>query len=166
MPLSRGEVRHDDKDIQVLVGLTSQLTPGQISIRKTQQVLQQEKGKMTARKTKGKQFSQTQLVAMATVKLSKQISDKIRELNALGTFLADIRLGAVARKLSELPVEKALECLQSVVDAAEMGEEDAQNDPTQAVIKVGWVGSSKISLQQCRLKRHCPISAISARNEF
>ena len=75
---------------------------------------------------------------MATVKLSKQISDKIRELNALGTFLAEIRLGAVARKLSELPVEKALECLQSVVDQAEMGEEEVQNNPTQAVIKVGW----------------------------
>lgn len=92
---------------------------------------------MTARKTKGKQFSQTQLVVMATVKLSKQISDKIRELNALGTFLAEIRLGAVARKLSELTVEKALECLQSVVDAAETGEEEVQNNPTSAVIKVG-----------------------------
>ena len=74
---------------------------------------------------------------MATVKLNKQVSDKVRELNALGTFLADVRLGAVARKLSELTVEKALEVLQSVVDAAEGGDESAQQDPTLAVIEAG-----------------------------
>lgn len=73
--------------------------------------------------------------AMTTVKLNKQVSDKVRELNALGTFLADVRLGAVARKLSELPVEKALEVLQSVVDAADGGDEAAQQDPTLAVVE-------------------------------
>ncbi|CAL1147958.1 unnamed protein product [Cladocopium goreaui] len=72
---------------------------------------------------------------MATVKLNKQVSEKVRELNALGTFLTDVRLGAVARKLSELPMEKALEVLQSVVDAAEGGDESAQQDPTMAVIE-------------------------------
>ena len=66
------------------------------------------------------------VVAMATVKLNKQVSEKVRELNALGTFLTDVRLGAVARKLSELPMEKALEVLQSVVDAAEGGDESRQ----------------------------------------
>ena len=76
-------------------------------------------------------------VAMATVKLNKQVSEKVRELNALGTFLTDVRLGAVARKLSELPMEKALEVLQSVVDAAEGGDESAQQDPTMAVIEAG-----------------------------
>lgn len=75
------------------------------------------------------------VVAMATVKLNKQVSEKVRELNALGTFLTDVRLGAVARKLSELPMEKALEVLQSVVDAAEGGDESAQQDPTMAVIE-------------------------------
>lgn len=75
------------------------------------------------------------IAAMATVKLNKQVSEKVRELNALGTFLTDVRLGAVARKLSELPMEKALEVLQSVVDAAEGGDESAQQDPTVAVIE-------------------------------
>lgn len=83
------------------------------------------------------------VVAMATVKLNKQVSEKVRELNALGTFLTDVRLGAVARKLSELPMEKALEVLQSVVHAAEGGDESAQQDPTMAVIEADYAGTER-----------------------
>ena len=85
--------------------------------------------------------------AMATVKLNKQVSEKVRELNALGTFLTDVRLGAVARKLSELPMAKALEVLQSVVDAAEGGDESAQQDPTMAVIEADYAGSDARHVQ-------------------
>lgn len=52
--------------------------------------------------------------AMATVKVNKRITDTIRELN--GSRSKEIRLGAVARKLSELEVEKALELLNEVPD--------------------------------------------------
>eukprot|EP00438_Fugacium_kawagutii_P028264 Skav219405 [mRNA] locus=scaffold1139:98792:109516:+ [translate_table: standard] len=91
---------------------------------------------------------------MTTVKLNKQVSDKVRELNALGTFLADVRLGAVARKLSELPVEKALEVLQSVVDAAEQGDESAQQDPTVAVVEAGSI--PREAFQGKHSKPHLP----------
>ena len=69
-------------------------------------------------------------MAPAVVKVNKRITDKIRELNGTGFFQKEIRLGAVARKLTEMDVEKALELLQSVA-------EDAGNyeDPTAKVLE-------------------------------
>ena len=64
---------------------------------------------------------------MATVKLSKRITDKIRSLNETGIFATELRLGGVARHLSQIPLESALEVLEAAPA-------EAQQDPTTFVI--------------------------------
>ena len=75
--------------------------------------------------------------AMATVKVNKRITETIRELN--GSLSKEIRLGAVARKLSELEVEKALELLNEVPET--------HADPTKYLLQALVC---RVGLQMCR----------------
>ncbi|CAJ1379936.1 unnamed protein product [Effrenium voratum] len=63
---------------------------------------------------------------MSTVKLNRRVTDKVRELQKAG--LPGLRLPAVAKKLSELEVDSALEVLQVVQDA------DTGDDPNKFLL--------------------------------
>ena len=52
---------------------------------------------------------------MATVKLSKRITDRIRELNDSNIFATELRLGGVARQLAQIPLESAMEVLDGLL---------------------------------------------------
>ena len=74
---------------------------------------------------------------MATVKLSKRITDRIRELNDSNIFATELRLGGVARQLSQIPLDSALEVLEGLEEA-----EEAHQDPTTFVVAAATARSS------------------------
>ncbi|CAE8709013.1 unnamed protein product, partial [Polarella glacialis] len=58
------------------------------------------------------------MAAPAKVKLSKAVAARVRELNESGSLQGDLRLGAVAKPLSELSEEVALEVLEGLLESA------------------------------------------------